>query len=401
MKPIIEYESSGVVEEDPRRQQLRQQLDDAIVGIVAATNRKADREAQLKDARTELDRLSSLELRNNELSKKASDLGTQSDRLEESYASLEKIQRLDQLDLSNISVVHRATWPRDKVGPNRGKMLVLGAFLGAMLAGLVAFLRAVRDPVIRHPSDLNRLRAPFHGSVDGRRTKSSEGGSRLPQPLRERLGDFEDAIASLWPKWSFDPGSDVGLEVAFVTDAPNGDASRIAGCFAVGLALHGGERVVYVGCGGRPSWLQRRLSIRTTVGWAQVLEGRASLEEALVPTGVPGLTFLSDSSEASVAFGDDDENAVPLQSVRPVEASAESAARPTRRARQVRHPGVAESGRTSRRTRHPPAGRRRRDRRGSVALLEVRASRPSSSRFAPPVQRWLVSSWTGREGMRE
>ncbi len=313
-KPIVEYQSGGVVEDDPRKLQLRQQLDDAIVGIVAATNRKADRETQLKDARSELERLSSLDLKLSELKKKATDLGAQADRLEESYASLDKIQRLDQLDLSNISVVHRATWPQTKVGPNRAKTLLLGMFLGGLAAAFIAILRALRDPVVRHPSDLKRLHAPYHGAVDGRRTKASEGGARLPQPLLERLGDFEDAIASLWPKWSFDPMSEVGLEIAFVTDAPNGDASRVAGCFAVGLALHGGEEVVYVGCGGKPSWLQRRLGLRSTLGWTHVLEGRAKLEEALVPTGVPGLRFLSDSSEASVAFGDDDDVAGARQS---------------------------------------------------------------------------------------
>jgi tyrosine-protein kinase Etk/Wzc len=96
----------------------------------------------------------------------------------------------------------------------------------------------------------------------------------------------------LWSRLAYDRRAREGLLLAFVPDAQDRDASRVAGCFAVGLALHGGERTVYVSCRAEAGWLEDRLALPTAAGWTDVLEGRTDIAGALRETIVPGLDVL-------------------------------------------------------------------------------------------------------------
>jgi uncharacterized protein involved in exopolysaccharide biosynthesis len=216
-----------------------------------------------------------------------------SSRLADSVASMQTAQRLEQLNLSNIQVMHAGTFEPVKVGPKRGKQIFLIGLAGSVGGAMLALLLAWSDRRIRGPHDLLMLGVPEDAVCHGealRRTNScsKETLNLLPPEFREVGGE----IARFWSTVPYDRRSSEGLKIAFVPCDKDSNASLAAATLAIGLSTFGGERVVYVSCASDDNWLSRRLGFADQAGWSEVVRNGGKLEDAVVATTISGLSYL-------------------------------------------------------------------------------------------------------------
>jgi uncharacterized protein involved in exopolysaccharide biosynthesis len=286
---ILELETKDVTR--LRSFRLTQDIDVADVALQGLSKRKEELETSLGSVKAKLGDFEKMTSQYRKLELDAEQSRGAADRMKAVADNLRSLQRLDQQNLSNLQILHSATFSPRKIGPRRSMLVILGAILGLFAGVAIALARMLADPIVRTTIDLRRLGVDVHGVL-----ASSSRGARslaeLPVSLRAAFADAKDPIATLWSRLPYDRRAREGLLLAFVPDAQGHDASRVAGCFAVGLALHGGERTAYVSCRAVAGWLEQRLALPAAVGWTDVLEGKADIAAALRETIVPGMSFL-------------------------------------------------------------------------------------------------------------
>lgn len=288
---FLEVDAGG--EGETRESRLLREIDATetqLAGVKLARDQRAGVRDSVRKRLADFE-TSAAELRKLEL--EAQQNRAQADRMAASEASLQTIQRLDNMKLSNLQVLFPATHPQTKIGPNRSALLA-GGLAGGLAAGcFLAFVAGLLDRRIRSVLDLERRNVKVCGVIGGPvRNTSQMAADLLPSELLLPFGDVREDIAALWSSLPFDRRSSLGLRIACVPDAASADGSRVAGCLATGLALHGGETVCLVSCLPGGGWLAGRLGIPGGDGWMQVLDGKSTLDQALRKTQVQGLSFL-------------------------------------------------------------------------------------------------------------
>lgn len=209
------------------------------------------------------------------------------DGLAASVSNLRAVQRLEQVKLSNVGVMHLGTMDGVKIAPRRGMLLGMGAFGGLAAAIGLAALLGLLDRRVRLREELTLLGVPDEGAV-----VSGGGGSGMPWMLPSALAEIRDDIARFWSKLPYERRKTEGLRIGFVPCGEGASAGRAAAALAVGLAAHGGEKVCFVATLEGPSWLGQRLGLDHQVGWSEVMRGEFQLGDAVVATPVQGLSYL-------------------------------------------------------------------------------------------------------------
>lgn len=221
-------------------------------------------------------------------------------RLADGVASMRTVERLEQLNLSNIQVMHSATFEPIKIGPQRGKMVGVAGFFGAAVGALLALLLAWRDKKVRNHHDLVMLGVP----ADGVRISKRSQRKRLPSQaatglLPPEFQEYGDDIAKFWAALPYDHRATEGLKIGFLPCGENPNAGLAAATLAIGLAAYGGEQVLYVSCSANDNWLAKRLALEGQDGWSNVLSGGCVVDQAITATPIAGLSYLPLGSETS------------------------------------------------------------------------------------------------------
>jgi len=285
--PQLKFE--GIAEVNPNFERVQQQINDIDVDLKRLAAERAQLVLIRAANRSRLNELETLAPRLRELEEDLRQKRTSADRHAESAASLRTVQRLDQFKLSAVQEMHQGTLEFDKIAPRRGSMVVYGGFGGGIFGLLLVVFLTLIDSRIRVRGDLVRMDVPSAGVLlSGGKSELAAAGSSLPPSL----ADARDDIVMAWAALPYDRRAKEPLQLAFLSCGDGADAGRAAGALAVGLALHGAERVAYVACAEKPSWLANRLSLPTRRGWCDVLRGDATIEQAIVATSVTGLSYL-------------------------------------------------------------------------------------------------------------
>jgi len=262
----------------------------------------AELEVSLRSKRTERDRTRSSRDANRARLQALEGMATELRAMEEEYAqkrafadglaasvsNLRAVQRLEQVKLSNVGVMHLGTMDGVKIAPRRGMLLGMGAVGGLAAAIALAALLGLLDRRVRLREELTLLGVPDEGAV-----VSGGGGSGMPWMLPAALAEIRDDIARFWSKLPYERRKTDGLRIGFVPCGEGASAGRAAAALAIGLAAHGGEKVCYVGTLEGPSWLGQRLGLDHQCGWSEVLRGEFQLADAVVATPVQGLSYLA------------------------------------------------------------------------------------------------------------
>lgn len=298
-KPLIK--SEGIIEANPDFTRIAQRLDDLEVAL---RGDESQRQQLLQLRNGQRDALAELESHGPQyrtLDLDAKQKRAAADRLAEGAANLRAVQRLEQLNLSNIQILQEGTFETEKIAPARARLVAMGGAGGAAIGVALAALLAMLGGKVRIRADLVRLGIQPHQVLPS----TSDQGPLPPDhpPLPAELAGIRTDLARFWATLPYDRRAEAGLKVAFIR-CGDADAGCAAATMAIGLALHGGERVVFVAGAGRDSWLARTFGLTEERGWASQVstpqaDAHAGAVPNLQPTPVPGLVFCPAGTTAS------------------------------------------------------------------------------------------------------
>ena len=286
-------------EENPAYAAVLEALRDRIVMRSGLKVSEARQLESLDRAQDELERLSLLEPEWRGLSAAAERKRVVYQRLLNSVSNMQAVRRLEQQKLSNLQIMHRATFDPRSVGPGRMKLVLLGAVGGLCLGLMIAFLLAFRDSrihgeawVVQGGVAAERI---YAGAKPSRRP-SDWAVTALPKSIAGHAETIQSAVKSLRIE------RDVSSSLIAATGCNNtANVSRAAGELAVGLSALLGEDCVFVSCLAGPSWLADRLDLAMGPGWVDVLDGGCSLDDAVTQTVIPGLSYLPNGGDVGAS----------------------------------------------------------------------------------------------------
>lgn len=203
-------------------------------------------------------------------------------KLADSVVNLKTVERLNQLNLSNIGIHYKGLYEPNKIAPVRSKLLVVGVAGGVAAGGVLALALAFLDRRVRNGQDLRR--AGFRGRIVATVRKRAHD-QRMPLAADRAEGN------ALWRLVAYEARDAGGMVLAAIGAGPDAEVGMPAADLAFGLARHAGEPTVLVDCGTTSGPLQQ-LAEPDAAGWRQVVAGTAELGATLRETVEPGLQFL-------------------------------------------------------------------------------------------------------------
>ncbi|MBE9063150.1 polysaccharide biosynthesis tyrosine autokinase [cf. Phormidesmis sp. LEGE 11477] len=170
-----------------------------------------------------------------------------------------------------------------KIGPDHRRNMLLGAVVGLVLGGTVAFIREALDEVIRAPEDIQRLgTVPLLGVLSENKTPDftrTAGSAPTYRHNQDRLeSDYwlslRDSLDLIYKSVKLYQ-SDAAKSLAVAATRSSASSSTLA----VGLALSAariGQRVIIVDANLRSSTLQERFNFPDGRGLAALLDQPAT-----------------------------------------------------------------------------------------------------------------------------
>ena len=201
------------------------------------------------------------------------------------------LERFNQLNASagassnNITLVDGADLPQFPYKPNVLTNMVLALLSGLILAGAFVFLRDHFDDAIRSPDDVERkLGLPMLGlipDVDNLLEEAGDASSSLSESYHALVTNLMYSTTSGLPR------------TLLVTSAGEAEGKTTT-AYAVAQDLARlGRSVLLVDADLRRPTLHHRLQDSTRPGLTEVLAGQAILDDVIVGSGQPNLSFVT------------------------------------------------------------------------------------------------------------
>ena len=188
---------------------------------------------------------------------------------------------------NNVSMVDVAQVPRTPSSPNLIINLVVALRGGTILAAGFVFLREQFDDVLRTPEDVERkLGIPLLGLIP------MIQGNAPAEDLEDPKSPVSEAYQSLVTNLRYSTGQGIPRTLT-VTSAQAGEGKTTsAGKLALEFAELGRKTLLIDADLRRPT-LHRKLENRKQEGFTTVLAGERSVEEVVVPSGHPNLSYMT------------------------------------------------------------------------------------------------------------
>lgn len=255
--------------------------------VVASDSQIAAVNSAMASAKEELKALPDREYRLGRLIQNAASLQQSYNLLNDQYGNL---QIQEQAKVANAELRFEAE-PGLLVAPKKGRILMLTVPMALLLAFLLAAFVDRLDGRVHSDSEVeNATGLPVMAHIP----EISRGGeSRLLGPVTTPENfRLAESFQMLRTSISFS-AYDKPLQTILVSSSLPGEGkSTCAMNLAIAAALNG-ERVIIVDCDLRRPAAHRLLKLPNRVGFTSVVAGKATLEEALQETHIPGLRLLS------------------------------------------------------------------------------------------------------------
>ena len=185
--------------------------------------------------------------------------------------------RLSRLrSTSNIVPVEPAVRPANPIRPKPLTNTGLGAVVGLLLAGGIAFLIEYLDDSIKNPEDVERiLGLPVLGYIaEIKLDKKDKGGMNVANQPRSPVAE---AFRSLRTNLEFS-GVDQPLRTILVTSAGPGDGKTTVSVNLASIFAQGGKRVTLIDADLRRPGVHHFFDLDNHIGLTDVFRGRLALE---------------------------------------------------------------------------------------------------------------------------
>ena len=224
------------------------------------------------------------------LSQRASLLAGLQTRYDTIFQQAQDLQLRAESQLSNGVVTSPATPPGVPSGRGRNSTLVMALALGCLLGYLTALLVDRLDEKI-HNAAQARGAAQLPILIDVPRINSRRDQSVLTgnAPLLRESFEMLTAQLSLAAR-------EIPLNSVLITSALPGEGKSVSCVNLAVAAAWAGEEIVLIDCDGRHPSLHEYFGLSNEIGFNDVVTGRATLEEAVQPTRIAGLSVLTSGS---------------------------------------------------------------------------------------------------------
>ncbi|HEX2526774.1 MAG TPA: AAA family ATPase [Geminicoccus sp.] len=215
---------------------------------------------------------------------------------------LEITQRLaDQAP--DARIVSEATPPSAPVFPRQGAFMAVGGSVSFLLAGLFVWLTEARDRSVRTARDLERITSLATIAMVPRLVRKNERLRPHDVPLDQPLGRYGEALRDMLATLTqrFDRPQGRGCSVLITSAVPDEGKTTTAISLARMAAAEGLKVVLIDGDLRHPSVLGR-LGLDKGPGLQEILQGKATLEQALRTDPRSGLQILPGSSAGRTAL---------------------------------------------------------------------------------------------------
>ncbi len=176
-----------------------------------------------------------------------------------------------------------------KIAPNPARNMILGVFIGLLLAAAAALLQDSLDDRVRDEDEARQLLgAPILGHFPLMPVSDERQILDMNNPNRLLLESFRALRSNV----QFALVNSTGKKILITSTVPNEGKSYIASNLAITMALDG-RRVILVDADLHRPTMHERFGGKRQPGLTNVLVGELELQDALQDVGVNGLQLLS------------------------------------------------------------------------------------------------------------
>ena len=203
------------------------------------------------------------------------------------------ISDLDAIGTASVKIVEQANIPLEPSGPRGLMVAILGVVMGVFLAVMLAFVFEYADQTVRSPQELEGvLRAPCIGWIPKRQFWNRAVVSNL-----ELASPYANAMRGVADQLFAQTRSQGVRSVLLTATLPSEGVTTIVANLGQFLSRRDNCRVLLIDANHRSPSLHRLLGAAQQPGLAEVLDGRANLDQAIhwkserlavLPAGKPG-----------------------------------------------------------------------------------------------------------------
>lgn len=263
--------------------------------------------------------LPSIDAEDARLSRRVTTLASLGEYLRGEY---QKARIAEGAAIGRAVVLDTAFTPYEPVAQFRLLKVLVGALVGLLLSMLVAAIVEYRNTSIRRREDLEgsgyipvlgvvprletagpgRRRAAAPASIRKLVEASKAPNARQSDVVQLQAPNVQDAYRVLRANVTRAGGSEMPGSIVVTSAAPGDGKTTIAANLALAFAREG-RRVLLIDCDIRRAAVHRMFKVRRSPGLAQVLEGRASVDDCIQASNVEGL-FLLAAGEGDLESGE-------------------------------------------------------------------------------------------------
>ena len=200
--------------------------------------------------------------------------------------SLHRVEMAEASTLSEIRVVEPAVKPLSPVSPNKALNGLLGIFMGLVFGLGLAFITEYQDDTIRTAEDVKELKSiALMGMVP------------MFKPTKQPListKDPNDPLCESYRRIRNYPSIDDGSVRSLLITSPGPNEGKSTTVVNLGISIaRERKKVVLVDMDLRRASLHAYFNLPNHMGMTDILQGEASLDEAIQATPVEGLSIIS------------------------------------------------------------------------------------------------------------